>query len=402
METQQQDPSPTGQHALDRGHPHTPRSNAVLWGGAGAGLLLVAALLTRGFGLLGARDAAGPGLTLLVHRGSQILIPEQSPLRQRLVVTAAPAEQTSELITAPGTVEADPRRAVPVLPAGTGRVHEVLVALGDRVRRGQVLATIDSPDLAQAYDDDDKAAAAAALAARLLGYQEEQVRIGAASERDLEQARSENAQASAEYTRTRARLRAMGAGEGDHAGGRLLAVRAPVDGAITALAVAPGAMINDDTQALLTVADLSVVWVSAWVAEQDLAHVARDAAAEVTFAAYPGRTLHGKVLFVADQVDPDSRRTRTRIAFENPDYALKPNMYATVVLRSPPASHVVLPASALLMNNDRTSVFVAVAPWTFERRTVEPLLGESASVTIAAGVRPGEQVLVQGGILLND
>jgi cobalt-zinc-cadmium efflux system membrane fusion protein len=63
---------------------------------------------------------------------------------------------------------------------------------------------------------------------------------------------------------------------------------------------------------------------------------------------------------------------------------------------------VVLPSSALLMNNDRTSVFVAVAPWTFERRSVEPLLEESSQVTIAAGVKPGEQVVVKGGILLND
>jgi cobalt-zinc-cadmium efflux system membrane fusion protein len=62
----------------------------------------------------------------------------------------------------------------------------------------------------------------------------------------------------------------------------------------------------------------------------------------------------------------------------------------------------VLPSSALLMNNDRTSVFVAVAPWTFERRSVEALLEESSRVTIASGVKPGEQIVVRGGILLND
>jgi cobalt-zinc-cadmium efflux system membrane fusion protein len=122
----------------------------------------------------------------------------------------------------------------------------------------------------------------------------------------------------------------------------------------------------------------------------------------VTLDAFPGRTLHGKVLFVPDLIEPDSRRNQTRIAFANPDYALKPNMFATVTLQGPPQYHVVLPASALLMNNDRTTVFVAAAPWTFERRGVEPLLGESASVTIASGVQPGEQVVVEGGILIND
>jgi membrane fusion protein, heavy metal efflux system len=101
-------------------------------------------------------------------------------------------------------------------------------------------------------------------------------------------------------------------------------------------------------------------------------------------------------------LEADSRRNRTRIAFANPDYALKPNMFATVSLRGPPSARVVLPSSALLMNNDRTTVFVATAPWTFERRPVEPLLEESSQVTILSGVKAGEQVVVKGGILLND
>jgi cobalt-zinc-cadmium efflux system membrane fusion protein len=161
-------------------------------------------------------------------------------------------------------------------------------------------------------------------------------------------------------------------------------------------------MINDTTQSIMSIADLSVVWITAQVAEKDLPLLAPGQDAEVSVNAYPGKTLHGKVLFVSAVIEPDSRRNKTRIAFENPDYALKPNMFATVTLYGPALSRVVLPSSALLMNNDRTSVFVATAAWTFERRTVEALLEESSQVTIASGVQPGEQVVVKGGILLND
>jgi cobalt-zinc-cadmium efflux system membrane fusion protein len=77
-------------------------------------------------------------------------------------------------------------------------------------------------------------------------------------------------------------------------------------------------------------------------------------------------------------------------------------MYATVTLTGPELSQVVLPSSALLMNNDRTTVFVATAPWTFERRIVDPKLEEGSSVAIRSGVKAGEQVVVKGGILLND
>jgi len=338
----------------------------------------------------------------VVRHGNQIFVPESSALRQRLTVMPAPTRLQSGRITAPGMVEANPVRTVAVLSPGTGRVQSLKVALGDRVQRGAVLAVIDSPDLAQAYDDNDKAASSARLAATNLKRAEEQFKIGATAQRDLDQARSDNAQAVAEYGRTRARLRAIGAPEDARGAGRLLTVRAPMNGSVTALATAPGAQINDITQSIMTIADLSVVWVTALVAEKDVAALAPGQDAEVSVAAYPGRPLHGKVLFVPDVIEPDSRRNKTRIAFENPDYALKPNMFTTVTLYGLAHTRVVLPSSALLMNNDRTSVFIATAPWTFERRTVEPLLEESSQVTIASGVQPGEQVVVRGGILLND
>jgi cobalt-zinc-cadmium efflux system membrane fusion protein len=91
-----------------------------------------------------------------------------------------------------------------------------------------------------------------------------------------------------------------------------------------------------------------------------------------------------------------------RIAFTNADRTLKPNMFGTVTLLGTQRARVILPSSALLMNNDRTSVFIAVAPWTFERRTVDPELEEGTSVAIRSGVKAGEQVVVKGGILLND
>jgi membrane fusion protein, heavy metal efflux system len=404
MEANEQQPQNGHDHELQNVHDHsaTPRASAFLWGGVGLGVLLVVLLLTHGFGLLGGREGGAEEKPAMVRQGQRIFIPESSPLRERLTVMPAPTRLAGGYISAPGTVEADPARTVPVLPPGGGRVEALKVALGDRVKRGQPLALIDSPDLAQAYDDNDKAASAARLAAANLKRQQEQFDIGAISRHDLDQARNDNEQAVAEYLRTRARLRAMGAAEGARGTGRLLTVRAPVSGSVTALAIAPGAVINDITQTIMTVADLSVVWVTAQVAEKDVAALAPGQDAEVRVDAYPGRTLHGKVLFVPDVIEADSRRNKARIAFANPDYALKPNMFTTVTLHGPALTRVVLPSSALLMNNDRTSVFVATAPWTFERRTVEPLLEGSSEVVIAAGVQPGEQVVVKGGILLND
>jgi membrane fusion protein, heavy metal efflux system len=385
-------------------HDHEPtfRGRAFLWGGAGLGLLFLAVILTHGFGLFGGSGKGRAEPQLMVRHGDKIIVPEGSALRGRLTVEPASAQAVSPKLILPGIVESDPARTTAVLTPLSGRLIALKVALGDRVARGQVLAVIDSPDLGQAYDDDAKAADTAKLTEKNLARQEAQNKLGAASDRDLDQARSDHTQAAAEYARTQARLKMLGASPDGRPASHLLTVTAPMAGSITTLAVSPGSMINDPTQPMMTVADLSTVWVTALAPEKDVAGVAKNQDAEVSLVAYPDRVLRGKVLFVSDVIEPDSRRNKIRIAFTNTDYSLKPNMFATVTLAGAKRSQVVLPSSALLMNNDRTSVFVATAPWTFERRTIDPQLEEGPSVAIRSGVEAGEQVVVKGGILLND
>jgi membrane fusion protein, heavy metal efflux system len=385
-------------------HEHEPtlRGKAFLWGGVGFGALFLAIFLTRGCGLLGGSGNGAAAAQSMVRQGDKILVPEGSALRERLSIISAPIQPVSARLVLPGIVEADPARTAAVLTPAGGRVVALKVALGDRVVRGQVLAVIDSPDLAQAYDDDDKAADTVKLTEKNLKRQEAQNVLGVASDRDLDQARSDHVQAVAEFTRTRARLQAFGAVVGNKSASRLLAVTAPVDGSVIALAVTPGNMINDPSQALMSVADLSTIWVTALVSEKDVAAVTKNQEAAVTLVAYPDRVLRGKVLFVSAVIEADSRRNKLRIAFANQDYSIKPNMFATVTLRGAERSLVVIPSSALLMNNDRTTVYVATAPWTFERRTVDAILEEGESVAIRSGIEAGEKVVVKGGILLND
>jgi cobalt-zinc-cadmium efflux system membrane fusion protein len=384
-------------------HDHTPTNlgRGFLWGGIALGLLLIVLLYTHGFGLW-SPSIKPESPPQMVRQGEKISIPEGSPLRSRLTVMPVATQPINDKLVLPAVVESDPARTASVLPPLGGRVVQLKAALGDRVKAGQVVAVIDSPDLGQAYDDNDKAADTYQLTKKTLERQEEQLKLGAASTRDVDQARSDFNQASAEYTRTQARLQIIGVPAEAKERARLLTVTAPVSGSVTSLLIAQDNMINDPTQPIMTIADLSTVWVTAMVSEKDIGGVTRQEDAEVTLSAYPGRTLNGKVLFVSDVIEPDSRRDKIRIAFQNSDYALKPNMFATVTLHAPARARIVVPTSALLMNNDRTSVFVATAPWTFERRTVDPDLEEGNTVAIQSGLQAGDQVVVKGGILLND
>jgi cobalt-zinc-cadmium efflux system membrane fusion protein len=334
--------------------------------------------------------------------GDRIIVPEASPLRTLLTVAAPAMKEVARTLVLPANVEADPSRTVKVMPPVTGRVTELKVQLGGRVVQGQELAVIDSGDLAQAYSDIEKARSTLTLTKKALDRQLGLEKAGGAAIRDREQAQSDYDQAVAELERSESRLRAMGIATDQKQQSRLLSIKAPVSGSVIDLQVAPGAFVNDPTAAMMTIANLDTIWVTANVPEKDIAFVFPGQTVKVTFPSYPDDLFEGKVLFVSDVVESDTRRNKVRIAFDNPNKILKPNMFADASFAAPATSRLVVPTSALLMTNDRTSAFVEVSDWAFERRNIEIAYQEGTAVAIKSGIRPGERVVVKGAVRLND
>lgn len=379
----------------------TPRRHRALFGSLLAAFILVTSGCQQTHGDT-ARDA--PPAPMLVRQGERISVPANSPMRTRLSVATVDSATGAHALQLPAVVEADPARSVNIVPPLAGRLLALKVKLGDSVQQGQVLAVIAAPDLAQAYADADKARDARELARSALARAQGVNLAGANAAKDLEQARSNAAQAEFELTRADARLAALGADQ--HASGaartRGLAITAPISGTITALNSGAGAYLNDTNATLMSIANLEQVWVTVNVPENLAGAVAKGQAAEVTVLAYPGQVRHGTVSFVSAVIEADTHRNKARIAFANADGKLKPNMYASVSLATSQTAAISVPASALLMNNDNTTVFVEVAPWTFQRRTVELGDEDGEQVRILSGLAAGERVLVRGGVLLND
>jgi membrane fusion protein, heavy metal efflux system len=336
--------------------------------------------------------------------GNRIVVPPGSLLRSKLVVEDAATKEVARELVLPAVVEADPARTVNVMPPVTGVVVDLMAQLGGRVVKGEQLAVIDSSDLAQAISDEEKARSALKLTKQTLDRLLILEKTSAIAVKDREQAQSDYAQAQSELERTDARLRAIGAPMDQKANSRLLSVKSPVSGSVISLQVAPGAYLNDPTAAMMTIANLDTVWVTANVPEKDVSFIFTGQTVKVAFASYPDRVFNGKVLFISDVIEPDTRRNKVRIAFENADKALKPNMFANVTFVAPSVTRIMVPNSALLMTNDRTSVFVEVASWAFERRDVEIAYqeGAGAAAAIKSGLEPGERVVVKGGVRLND
>jgi cobalt-zinc-cadmium efflux system membrane fusion protein len=329
-----------------------------------------------------------------------ITVPDGSPLRARLEVQAVSVGADADVLDLPAVVEADPTLMVNILTPLSGRVVALTVGLGDHVKEGQLLATLASGDLAQAYADDDKARDAESLAHKALERARAVHEAGGAADKDIETAQSAENQAKVELARAAAKLTSLTGRNPDP--GRLLMIRSPQSGVVTAIALAGGAQISDPTASLMTVSNLERVFVTANVDEGTVGRVGLGAAADIRLTAYPGRTMHGTVNVASSVLEPDTRRRKVRIAMANGDGQLMPNMYATASFTVPSPGGVHVPQGALLMNNDSVTVLIEVRPWVFQRRAVQ--LGDETDkeARVLSGLTAGDRIVVKGGVLLND
>ena len=329
-----------------------------------------------------------------------IIIPAGSPLRAHLAVQTVGGGERAAVIELPAQVEADPARVANVPAPLTGRVVALKVGLGQHVRRGQVLAVLASGDTAGAYADADKAADAFETARKALERAKGVQAVGGAAQKELETAQSTYNQAQAELARARARLAALNgaAGGGSHD----LLLTAPQAGVVTTLSVAAGQQVTDPTASLMTVANVERVFVTANVPESEIGSFPAGAEATVVLAADPAHPLRGRVSETDAVLQPDTRRQRVRIAMANPGGRLLPNMYASVSVNGRATGGVIVPQSALLMNNDAVTVLVEVRPWVFQRRAVKIGDETETDARVLSGLQPGERVVVRGGVLLDD
>ena len=333
-----------------------------------------------------------------VRTEGDYLIPEGSPLRERLSVAPVVAQEVHSQLVAPATVEAQPSRMAKISPPLPGRVVKLFVHFGDVVTAGAPLFTLDSPDLVSAQTDYLKAKSGFAQAEKNLARQKDLVEHGIGAQRELEQSQTDRDNAQSELDRSTTRLRLLGIGPGGVGGP--LTVTSPIAGRVIDLATAPGQFQTDLTIPLMVVADLSTVWITAGVQEKDIRRVLKNDEAVVALAAYPGEPINGKILFVGDLLDPETRTIKVRIELANPDGRLKPGMFATVTFSGKALTEVVVPTSAVVMHGDKSSVFVEKSPWRFERRDVD--VGEQLGdhIAITRGLEAGARIVVANAVLL--
>ncbi len=325
----------------------------------------------------------------------------------------AQIQELKEYLQVVGTVQPIDTRIAHVRPLARGRILDVFVRVGDRVKAGQPLATYDNIEagelLAQwegARTELQRFKLQQAAAEKIADRDKRLAAIGAISQKQSELAQVD-AQSAADSVRVQesvlaglqSRLRRYGVEQASVSHPSTV-VRAPFAGVVVTVQTAPGDVF-DVSRELFSVADLSRVWVQAEVYEKDLGRVQVGQPAFVTVDTYPGEKFKGEVTYLSDILDPQTRTAKVRCEVANPGIRLKLDMFATVELPTHFSRRTLaVPASALQQLDQDSVVFVRKSDTTFETRPVKTGKTIHELVEILSGLRAGEPVVTQGSFHL--
>jgi cobalt-zinc-cadmium efflux system membrane fusion protein len=321
--------------------------------------------------------------------------PEQFPLAE---VIARPA--ASELVVT-GVVTPDVARNVPVISLASGRVVAIHARLGDTVKKGQLLLTIRSDDVAGGFDAYRKAVADELLARKQLNRAVDMYAHGAIALQDLEVAQDTAEDAKVTLETATEHLRLLGNDPNKPMG--MVDIAAPVSGVITDQEVTNAAAVQAfSSPSPFTISDLSSVWILCDVYENDLANVRLGDTAELTLNAYPDHTFKGTVSNIGAILDPNIRTAKVRIEVQNPG-TMRIGMFARAIFRGQTKeTHTIVPASAVLHMHDRDFVFVPAPGKKFRRLEVvsgDVLPDNTSLQEVKSGLKPGQQVVTNALVL---
>ncbi len=299
-----------------------------------------------------------------------------------------------------GEVSFDENKVFKVYPRSSGQVIQCNLTLGDKVSAGQTLAVIKSADVAGNYADVSSADADIAIAKRAVDNQESLFKSGIASERDYDEAKQDYEKAMAEKRKITSQIEING-GRGATASGTYI-LTAPTSGYLVEKNVNQGDFIRQDMGSnLFTISDLKDVWIWANVYEADINKVKEGTSVQVSTLADPEKVYSGKVDKLSQVLDPTNKALKVRVKLDNPDLALKPQMFAKVTVDNVSGEQAVcVPTSALIEQNGKTFVVVYNNRSDMKIAEVNVMKTAGTRTFINTGVTPGQQVITENELLI--
>jgi len=395
---------PKGQDSIDR----RAWSSARQWRAVGvAAAVAVVAVLALWLGgrVFGPHEppAAGPPAPPGTFRATA------QQLKTLTFETVALHGFVSEELTE-GKIAVNADRATPLFSPYSGRVLRVIAGLGDAVKQGAPLATIEASEFVQAQNDLSTAAAQIKLARINETRKHALYDAKGGSLQDWQQAQSDLTAATTAYAAVRNRLRILGKSEAEITAlesaqtiDPVATLSAPISGVVVDRQLGPGQYLQAASGTpVYTIADPSNVWLLANVRETDAGLVHLGQAVEVHVLAYPKRPFRARVTYVAAELDPTTHRLPVRAEIDNRDGALKPEMFATFrILTGDAAEAPAVPEGAVVYEGNAAHVWVAAGEGFLAYRAIRTGRSNDGLVEVLDGLKPGERVVTKGGLFID-
>jgi membrane fusion protein, heavy metal efflux system len=309
-----------------------------------------------------------------------------------------------------GKIAVNGDRATPLFSPFSGRVIRVIAGLGDTVKKGAPLATVEASEFVQGQSDLGTAAAQLKLARINETRKHALYDAKGGSLQDWQQAQSDLAAATTALNAVRNRLRILGKSDAEIAAletaghiDPVATLSAPIAGVVVDRQVGPGQYVQAGSGTpVFTIADPSSVWLLANVREADSAQVRLGQAMEVAVLAYPKRIFKARVTYVAALVDPVMHRLPVRAEIENGDGALKPEMFANFrIVTGDAAQSPAVPESAVVYEGDGAHVWVVAGDGLLAYRAIRTGRSSDGLVEVLEGLRPGERIVTKGSLFID-
>jgi cobalt-zinc-cadmium efflux system membrane fusion protein len=344
-------------------------------------------------------------------KGANTVVLSDSQLQ--MINVGAVSEYTFPLQReAVGNIDFNEDMETQVFPPYQGRISQLFAKLGDNVAKGQLLFTIESPDLIQAESTLIGAAGVLDLTGKALERAKQLHDVQGIADKDLEQAISDQQTAEGALRAARDGVAVFGKNPSDidrmvktRTIDPYLVVLSPVSGRVTARNAAPGVFVQPgNTPAPYSVADISRIWLNASVTESDMPLVKKGQVIRVAVMAFPDRTFEGRISTVGSTVDPQLHRGLVRAEIDDPKHELLPGMFAAfVIVTGDPVKAPAIPLDGVVREGDGSmTVWVTTDGHRFTQRTVRLGLQDGGYDQVIDGVSPGERVVVKGAIILDN
>ncbi len=365
-------------------------------------LLLTSAALGAGCDHKASANATPPGPP------NEVVVTKDQIAKMKITTTVVDLQAVDDTVLTTGKVVYDDQKVIHVFSPVAGKAVKVIAQLGNHVKKGDPLVVIESPDIGVATSDVGKARADLIAAEHEFRRQKELLETHAASQKDFETAADNYRKAKAEMERAEQKARLFRQGD---VTGQSYTLRSDLEGEVFMKAVAPGMEIagqygGGNPVELFTIGQADLVWVLADVFELDVRRVKLGQKVIVDVASWPDRHFEGKVDWISGALDPSTHATKVRCTFDNPDGALKPEMFATVKISVDVKKALAIPRSSVVRLGEQTIVFVDRGAKDdkerFERLPVTVDEGEGSEwLTVDHGLEKGDRVVTGGAVLLS-